>query len=62
MDLAGLFQEFSGVLRLLEYHMDSSVLWGMMVMVEGMAEAGFFDWLCLKIAKLALAPFGAEVR
>ena len=22
-------------------------------MVEGMAEAGFFDWLCLKIAKLA---------
>ena len=28
-------------------------LWGMMVMVEGMAEAGFFDWLCLKIAKLA---------
>lgn len=28
-------------------------LWGMMVMVEGLAEAGFFDWLCLKIAKLA---------
>lgn len=28
-------------------------LWGMMIMVEGMAEAGFFDWLCLKIAKLA---------
>ena len=28
-------------------------LWGMMVMVEGMAAAGFFDWLCLKIAKLA---------
>ncbi len=28
-------------------------LWGMMVMVEGMAEAGFFDWLCLKIAKFA---------
>ncbi len=28
-------------------------LWGMMIMVEGMAEAGFFDWLCLKIAKMA---------
>ncbi len=28
-------------------------LWGMMIMVEGMASAGFFDWLCLKIAKLA---------
>ena len=28
-------------------------LWGMMIMVEGMAAAGFFDWLCLKIAKLA---------
>ena len=28
-------------------------LWGMMIMVEGMAEAGFFDWLCMKIAKLA---------
>jgi len=28
-------------------------LWGMMVMVEGMAEVGFFDWLCMKIAKLA---------
>ncbi len=28
-------------------------LWGMMIMVEGMAEAGFFDWLCLKIAGLA---------
>ncbi|MDD2971373.1 MAG: SLC13 family permease [Lachnospiraceae bacterium] len=25
---------------------------GMMIMVEGMAEAGFFRWLCLKIAKL----------
>jgi Na+/H+ antiporter NhaD/arsenite permease-like protein len=25
---------------------------GMMVMVEGMAENGFFQWLCLKIAKL----------
>lgn len=25
---------------------------GMMVMVEGMAEAGFFQWLCLKLAKL----------
>ena len=25
---------------------------GMMVMVEGMAEAGFFRWLCLRIAKL----------
>ncbi|MCR4695591.1 MAG: anion permease [Pseudobutyrivibrio sp.] len=28
-------------------------LWGMMVMVEGMSEAGFFDWLCIKIAKIA---------
>lgn len=28
-------------------------LWGMMIMVEGMAEVGFFDWLCMKIAKLA---------
>ena len=28
-------------------------LLGMMIMVEGMADAGFFDWLCLKIAKLA---------
>ena len=28
-------------------------LFGMMVMVEGMAEVGFFDWLCMKIAKLA---------
>lgn len=25
---------------------------GMMVMVEGMAEAGFFQWLCLKLAKM----------
>lgn len=25
---------------------------GMMVMVEGMAEAGFFQWLCLRLAKL----------
>lgn len=24
---------------------------GMMVMVEGMSEAGFFDWLCLRLAK-----------
>ncbi len=24
---------------------------GMMVMVEGMAKAGFFRWLCLTIAK-----------
>ena len=24
---------------------------GMMVMVEGMGEAGFFDWLCLRLAK-----------
>ena len=28
-------------------------LCGMMIMVEGMAEAKFFDWLCIKIAKLA---------
>ncbi len=28
-------------------------LFGMMIMVEGMAEVGFFDWLCMKIAKLA---------
>ena len=28
-------------------------LLGMMIMVEGMADAGFFDWLCLKIAKFA---------
>lgn len=27
-------------------------LGGMMVMVEGMAKAGFFRWLCLKLAKL----------
>lgn len=27
-------------------------VFGMMVMVEGMAKAGFFRWLCLKIAKL----------
>ncbi len=26
---------------------------GMMVMVEGMAETGFFQWLCLKMAKFA---------
>ena len=26
-------------------------LTGMMVMVEGMSEAGFFDWICLKLAK-----------
>lgn len=26
-------------------------LFGMMVMVEGMAKAGFFRWLCLKLAK-----------
>lgn len=25
---------------------------GMMVMVEGMAKAGFFRWLCMKLAKL----------
>ncbi|MGM9575068.1 MAG: SLC13 family permease [Oscillospiraceae bacterium] len=25
---------------------------GMMIMVEGMAEAGFFRWLCMRIAKL----------
>jgi Na+/H+ antiporter NhaD/arsenite permease-like protein len=25
---------------------------GMMIMVEGMSEAGFFDWLCLYLAKL----------
>src|SRR3990172_8730305 len=25
---------------------------GMMVMVEGMAEAGFFRWLCLYVARL----------
>lgn len=25
---------------------------GMMVMVEGMAEAGFFQWLCLRLAKM----------
>lgn len=25
---------------------------GMMVMVEGMSEAGFFDWLCLRLAKM----------
>lgn len=25
---------------------------GMMVMVEGMAKAGFFRWLCLKLAKM----------
>lgn len=27
-------------------------LGGMMIMVEGMAKAGFFRWLCLKLAKL----------
>ena len=25
---------------------------GMMVMVEGMAKAGFFQWLCMRLAKL----------
>ncbi len=25
---------------------------GMMIMVEGMGEAGFFDWLCMRLAKL----------
>ena len=25
---------------------------GMIIMVEGMSEAGFFDWLCLRLAKL----------
>jgi len=25
---------------------------GMMVMVEGMAKAGFFRWLCMKLAKM----------
>ena len=25
---------------------------GMMIMVEGMAKAGFFRWLCMKLAKL----------
>lgn len=25
---------------------------GMMIMVEGMSEAGFFDWLCLRLAKM----------
>ncbi len=28
-------------------------LLGMMIMVEGMAEVGFFDWLCMKIAAMA---------
>ena len=27
-------------------------IFGMMVMVEGMAKAGFFHWLCMTIAKL----------
>lgn len=27
-------------------------LLGMMIMVEGMAEAGFFRWLCMKLAKM----------
>ena len=27
-------------------------IFGMMVMVEGLAEAGFFNWLCMAIAKL----------
>lgn len=27
-------------------------IFGMMIMVEGMAKAGFFRWLCLKLAKL----------
>ena len=38
--------------------MNSGINWstiifitGMMVMVEGMSEAGFFDWLCLRLAK-----------
>ena len=25
---------------------------GMMILVEGMSGAGFFDWLCLRLAKL----------
>ena len=28
-----------------------SFIAGMMIMVEGMSEAGFFDWLCLRLAK-----------
>ena len=39
--------------------MNSGINWstilfiaGMMVMVEGLSEAGFFDWLCLRLAKL----------
>ncbi len=27
-------------------------IFGMMVMVEGMARAGFFEWLCIKLAKM----------
>ncbi|MCX4328363.1 MAG: SLC13 family permease, partial [Lachnospiraceae bacterium] len=27
-------------------------LFGMMVMVEGMAKAGFFRWLCMRLAKM----------
>lgn len=27
-------------------------IFGMMVMVEGMAKAGFFRWLCMRLAKL----------
>ena len=27
-------------------------IFGMMVMVEGMAKAGFFRWLCIKLAKI----------
>lgn len=27
-------------------------IFGMMVMVEGMARVGFFDWLCMRIAKM----------
>lgn len=30
----------------------------MMIMVEGMARVGFFDWLCMRIAKMViLTPF-----
>ena len=39
--------------------MNSGINWstilfiaGMMIMVEGLSEAGFFDWLCLRLAKL----------
>ena len=30
----------------------STIILGMMIMVEGMGKAGFFRWLCLEIAKL----------